>query len=165
MKKATILLLCAMTLCYAGCQDGKKLELCREENQTLSSKLSERDEQLKEQMVLMADALKQVGQKLQESRNKLKKASADIIALKENHKKARAKMEKALKSAMGRNSAIEKKFQAFVENYKAYENKVVALEKKLTKANKKLKDAESKAAKLTEENRNLKSEPGPQVKP
>ncbi len=157
MKKATILLLCAMTLCYAGCQDGKKLELCREENQTLSSKLSEKDDQLNDQIALMADALKQVGQKWQESKNKLKETFADIAALKEGRKKDRAKMEKALKSAMGKSLAIEKKFQAFVESYKACENKVAALEKKLAEANKKLKDAESKAAKLAEDNRELKA--------
>ena len=153
-----MLLVVVGVLLLTGCVAQKKLTLCQTDNKTLTQKVADQktemgklEEMTKEMMGSMLDEVRKTEKQLKQAKAASVKIRKELSVAKEARKTDRAKMEKALESIMSKVAEAGKKF-------KAYENKIGALGKKLTEANKKLKDAESKAAKLTEENRNLKSE-------
>ena len=175
MKYAKLLLVGISVLSLTGCVAEKRLTLCQADNETLTRKVADKKAEMskleditKEIMESMLDETKKATVQLKQAKAESAKIRKELSATQEARKKDRAKMEKALKSVMSKIAEAGKIIKAYENKVKAYESKIVALEKKLTEAdrrlteaNKKQKDAEARAAKLTEENRNLKSESSP----
>ena len=175
MRYAKLLLVGIGVLLFTGCVAEKRLKLCQADNETLTQKVADKkaemskmEEIMKEVVASVLDEVKQTKEQLKQAKAESAKIRKKLSAAQEARKIDRARMEKALKSVMGKITEAGKKIKAYEKKVKAYESKVAALkkelaeaDKRLTEANKKQKDAEARAAKLTEENRNLKSESSP----
>ncbi|MCK5271244.1 MAG: hypothetical protein KAJ52_01660 [Sedimentisphaerales bacterium] len=165
MRYAKLLLVGISVLLFTGCVAEKRLTLCQTDNETLTRKVADKKAEMSKLEEIMNNVVtstlnetKKVKEQLKQAKAESAKIRKELSAAREARKKDRAKMEKALKSIMSKIAEAGKKI-------KAYESKIVALKKELAEADKKLKDAEAKAAKLAEENRNLKSGAKLQVKP
>lgn len=157
MRYAKLLLVGIGVLLFTGCVAEKRLTLCQADNETLTlkvadqkAKMNRQEEATKDILASALDEAKKVKEQLKQAKAALVKIRKELSVAKESHKKTRAVIDKAHLRALGKIAKTEKKAMA-------YESRVGTLKKELAEANRKLKDAEARAAKLTEENRDLKA--------
>jgi len=139
----------------AGCQN-KELLQCQQNLQTIEQEKGKFKESLSSLSNMLQEVVK-ANQSLKSQVDQLTKANNDI---QEKRRKDREKTQKAILSFQGRIEELNqelKKAREFTVSLEQKLSQALKYQSELAAANKKLKDAESQAAKLAEENRNLKA--------